>query len=204
MKKMLSLLLAVVLCLCLSACGGGTEKPSSGSAPSSSSTSSQPGNKPEDPSSPESSSPDEDPEPDPEPSLQPGRILAMGNERLSFSGDTAKGTQAELERWQTAVRDPDIVRLDFNNMHQEEQELPAEQEQMILAALRNAELRLYDDLPNPSTGGACRVIAYDGEESTLFQVNFMGDWFQVQFDDQGVWYVFDGEGTTLNDLFGIN
>lgn len=176
-------------------------------APSSSEPSSVE-SEPEESSTPESPSPSEESVPDPvlEPQSdsQTGRILAMGNELLNFSGESKVGTQDELDRWETAVNDPAITRIDFCNMHQEEQELPAEQEEKILTALRGAELRLYDSLPNPSTGGACHVIAYDGRENIVFQARFMWDWFCVRFGGEDVQYVFNGEGTSLNDLFGIS
>lgn len=145
--------------------------------------------------------------PDTEPELQPtpgtGRILAMGDPLLDFGGERKAATQYELDLWESYINEPVLTRIDFSNMHDTGRELSAQEEKQILAALWNAELRLYDALPNPSTGGGCHVIAYDGRDNIMFHAVFMGDWFCVKFVDENVQYVFDGEGTTLNDLFGI-
>lgn len=198
--------------LLLSGCGRAERtpamEPKSGSSPasetipppSSSKTEPEESPAPETPSSGEESASD----PEPQPGSRTGRILAMGNALLDFPGESKAGTQAELDLWEAAVNDPALARIDFSNRHDTERELSAEEEQKILTALRDADLRLYDSLPNPSTGGGCQVIAYDGRENIVFHANFMGDWFCVRFGDEDIKYVFDGEGTTLNDLFGIS
>lgn len=40
--------------------------------------------------------------------------------------------------------------------------------------------------------------------STIKPSCITGDWVCVKFANEDVKYVFDGEGTTLNDLFGIS
>lgn len=196
--------IAVVFCaallalsLTLSACG----KDAAPSAPPSSdaprpSTSSQ--------------APEPEPEPEPEPvslpELQPGRILALGDERLNIVSrpiDDSLATQAELDRWYDLIAAAPVVRLDFCDMHQEESELSVEQEQEIMNALRGAALKLYppDYKENPSTGGGYHVIAYDGEGTVLFHAVYIGDWFWVQFGGEEANYIFDGEGTTLDDIW---
>lgn len=191
MKRFWALILSLMFILTLAACGGAGQAPASPS--------------PEEPSAPESSSPSGEPEPDPEPEplpdLRPGRIVGFWDaQQDAVHTRNVKGTQAELDRWKTAVLDPAIARLDFNNMHQESMELPVEQEQEILAAMRKAEVRLYEGNPDPSTGGGCWVTAYDGEENVLFHITYLGDFFTVGFPGEEVSYYFDGKGTTLDDL----
>lgn len=191
MKRLAAFLCAVLLALSLAACGG-KESP----APL-----------PETSPAPESPAPSEAPEPEPVPlpELQPGRILPLWDERLNFNGATDSetlATQAELDRWNQLIPTAPVVRMDFSNMHQAEGELTVEQEQEILTALRGAALRLYppDHKDNPFTGGSCQVIAYDAAENILFHVNYMGNWFLVQFGSEETRYLFDGEGTTLDDI----
>lgn len=189
MKRFLALILSLIFILTVAGCGAGGQAP----APSSS----------EESSVPESPSSGEEPEPDPEPlpELRPGRIVGFWDaQQDAVPTRDVKGTQAELDRWKAAVRDPAISRLDFNNMHQESMELPVEQELEILTAMRDAEVRLYEGNPNPSTGGGCWVDAYDGEENFLFHITYLGDFFTVRFPGEEVSYYFDGEGTTLDDL----
>lgn len=192
MKRGIAILLAFAL-LILTACAPGGQTPAS-EPESSSSTVSEPG----------SASASSEPEPAPMPDLQPGRVLAFGDERMNpaVSGKAERGTQAELDRWKEVVRDPAIAKLDFNKMHQEEMELPVDQARRILTALRDAEVRLYEGNPDPSTGGGCTVIAYDEEENVLFRANYLGDWFEVWFPagDSYDRYYFDGEETTLDAL----
>lgn len=192
MKQLAVLFCAILLTLSLTACGG-KENPQSG-VPSSS--------VPEPPAS------GQEPEPIPLPELQPGKILPLGDERLNWAGPVGSGglaTQAELDRWNELISTAPVVRLDFNDMDLEEKDLPVEQEQEILSALRRAELRLYppDYKENPFTGGGCTVIAYDGEKTVLFHVIFIGNWFTVQFGSEKVSYIFDGEGTALDDLHHV-
>lgn len=190
MKRCIAILLALFV---LTACAAGGPAPAS-----------EPESSPSPVSEPIPEASSSEPEPDPMPDLQPGRVLAFGDERMNpaVSGKAEQGTQAELDRWKEVVRDPAIVRLDFNKMHQEEMELPVDQAQRILTALRDAEVRLYEGNPDPSTGGGCTVIAYDEEENVLFRANYLGDWFEVWFPagDSYDRYYFDGERTTLDAL----
>ena len=118
-------------------------------------------------------------------------------------GDDQLATQAELDRWNDLIATAPVVRMDFNDMHQEEKDLSVEQEQEILDALRGAALELYppDHRENPVTGGGYTVVAYDGEENVLFKAIYIGNWFTVQFGTEKARYIFDGEGTTLNDIY---
>ena len=134
--------------------------------------------------------------------LQPGRIYSLWDPPQVGLNTVreVKGTQAELDRWNAAIRDPAIVRLDFNNMQEQSMLLPVEQELEILTALWNAQVRLYEGNPDPSTGGGCSVIAYDGQENPLFQMAYVGDLVTVRLPGEEVSYYFDGEGTSLDDL----
>jgi len=199
MKRSFAAILALALLLACAACGG---KETPAPPPESSSA-------PESPSSVEAPEPESEPEPVPLPELQPGRILPLGDERLNYNGaidDETLATQAELDRWNELISTAPVVRMDFNDMNQKEAELTVEQEQEILTALRGAALRLYppDYKENPSTGGGCTIVAYDAEDNILFHVNYMWDWFTVQFGLEETRYIFDGEGTTLDDIFSID
>ncbi len=196
MKRFLAALWAVLLLLSLSACKGKEPLPPESSAP--------PASAPVETPPPEE--PDPQPDPVPLPDLQPGKILALGDQRLGFAGgpgDDQLATQAELDRWNDLIATAPVVRMDFNDMHQEEKDLSVEQEQEILDALRGAALELYppDHRENPVTGGGYTVVAYDGEENVLFKAIYIGNWFTVQFGTEKARYIFDGEGTTLNDIY---
>ena len=198
MKRLLVALWALLLAFSVAACGGRETPNPPVSAPAAPSHSG-PASVPEPPASPA-------PEPAPLPELRPGRILALGDERLNFNGtrdDEVLATQAELDRWNDLIPTAPVVRMDFCEMHQEEKELTVEQEQQILDALRGAALGLYppDYKENPSTGGGYTVVAYDGEENVLFHVVYIGNWFTVQFGSEQARCIFDGEGTTLDDIW---
>lgn len=180
MKRCIAILLTILL---LSACGAG------GQAPASEPESSQP---PVSESAPE---PEPDPEPDPLPDLQPGRILAGIDDQL-IPAEEIKGTQAELDRWEKAVRDPAVAWLEYTDLGEEERELPVETEEEFLTMLRQARLRLYgpeEQLPNPYTGGAWTILAYDGEGELLFYTHFMGNRFDVRLAGEETAWIFDGE-----------
>ena len=63
----------------------------------------------------------------------------------------------------------------------------------VLQALKGAQPGIYENLPNPATGGAVHVIAFDGGGQELFHVSYSGTWFTVQFGEENISYVFDGE-----------
>lgn len=189
MKRCIAILLALLI---LTACAAGGQAPVQ-----------EPESEPSSVSEPASASASSEPEPDPMPDLRPGRVLSFQDIQgltPDYPVKTVKGTQAELDRWKAAVRDPAIARMDFTDMRQETAQLPVEQEQEILTAMREAEIRLYEGNPDPSTGGGCSVTVYDGEENMLFDMAYVGDFFSVWFAGEGVVYYFDGEGTTLDKL----
>ena len=105
MKRFLAALWAVLLLLSLSACKGKEPLPPESSAPPASAPVETP--PPEEP----------DPQPDPVPllDLQPGKILALGDQRLGFAGgpgDDQLATQAELDRWNDLIATAPVVRID--------------------------------------------------------------------------------------------
>lgn len=147
MKRFLAALWAVLLLLFLSACKGKEPLPPESSAP--------PASAPVETPPPEE--PDPQPDPVPLPDLQPGKILALGDQRLGFAGgpgDDQLATQAELDRWNDLIATAPVVRMDFNDMHQEEKDLSVEQEQEILDALRgppwNCIPRITGKTPSPA------------------------------------------------------
>lgn len=182
MKRMIPILLALLL---LAACGAAGRSPAQ---------------EPESvPSLVLEPAPASEPEPEPVtgPDLRPGRILAAIDEEL-FAAETARGTQADLDRWKEAVNDPSVAWLElYENVMGEEKELPVEEEQELLTMLREAQLRAYgpeEEIPNPYTGGAWTLMAYDGEGSLLFYAHFIGNRFYTRFEDGDTQYLFDGEG----------
>lgn len=180
MKRYIAILLSILL---LSACGAEEQAPASG---------------PESNPSPVSESapePEPDPEPGPLPDLQPGRILADIDDQL-IPAEEIKGTQAELDRWKEAVRDPAVAWLEYTDLGEEERELPVETEEEFLTMLRQAQLRLYgpeEQLPNPHTGGGWTILAYDGEGELLFYTHSMGNRFNVRLAGEETAWIFDGE-----------
>ena len=188
MKRFIPIFLSLLLIL--TACGTGGQAPAS---------------EPESPSSPVSepapvSAPD--PEPDPLPDLLPGRVLADIDSQL-IPTEEVKGTQADLDRWEKAVRDPAVAWLECTDFREKERELPVETEEELLTMFREARLRLYgpeEQLPNPYTGGAWTILAYDGEGNLLFYTHFMGNRFQVRLAGEETAYIFDGENILLDPL----
>ena len=61
-------------------------------------------------------------------------------------------------------------------------------------------LTVYERLPNPATGGALRLTAYDAEGNTLFTACYNG-WLVVTFGNEMTNYVFDASDCELYTLY---
>lgn len=192
MKSVLSLLLASLLCVSLvftlTACDlGFTEKLDFMGQSNSSSA----------PSSPAPSSP----APSTESSgVLTGKTLELSNRKLTSFPDRVLGTENELRRWEEVVQSQKVVHIEVCNMNSEEKELPPGNAASIMDILTSADVKLFDSLGNPSTGGGIHVIAFDESGDAIFHIVYDGEWFSVQFEDETSSYVFDGTGGSLNTL----
>lgn len=174
-------LAALMLMLMLAGCGSDSPPPST-----------EP-----DPAPPASSQPEA-----PTPAVQSGRILAMGDPALErFTADCTAGTQQELDRWHGSIdASGKIAALDVCRMHEAEAPLPADQISGVIKLLMGADLALYEALGNPPTGGSTKIIAYDADGAPLFHAMYNGEWFWVLFGEEDLAYVFNGEGSSLDQL----
>ena len=194
-RNFLALILALSLTISLASCGS---KNGAGSQP-------EPQASVESVSSsvPESSS-----EPEPKSSaaelnVAGGKILAMGDSEFGIITERKAGSRYELEKWKEIISSPNIATIDACDMHQEEAELSSEQANAIVKILKSADVGIYESLGNPVTGGAVWVIAYDSSSTHLFRVLYDGMWFSVAFGTDSTAYVFDGEGTSLDELSSV-
>ncbi len=128
------------------------------------------------------------------------KVLALGDTKLDFSSEIQVATQSELEKWNELIGAGTVAGLEVCNMNDAESELSADSSGAILAALMDADLRLYHTLGNPITGGSVHVIASDSSGSKLLHAVYFGEWFTVVFGNEDVGYVFDGAGTSLDDI----
>jgi len=126
------------------------------------------------------------------PSLSDGAVLALSDPALRMPAEQAGG-EAQLNRWKETVRSKKTAYLYVCNMHDAAGVFPADRSEQVLQALKGAQPGIYENLPNPATGGAVHVIAFDGGGQELFHVSYTGNWFTVQFGEENISYVFDGE-----------
>ena len=85
-------------------------------------------------------------------------------------------------------------------MNAYEAELSAEDARAIVKTLADAELKLFDRVGNPATGGSFQVIAYDSSGSVLFYSYYDGEWFGVTFEGDENGYNFNGKDSGLDAL----
>lgn len=141
-------------------------------------------------------------EPDSEtPLTQTGRVLALGDPRLVvFPADLAVATQQELDRWNHLIGSGTVAKLEVCNMNSAETPLSADQISGVLKTLMGADLKLYETLGNPTTGGTIHVIAYDAADAVLFHVRYDGEWFSAAMGEEKTAWIFNGAGTSLDRL----
>ena len=128
------------------------------------------------------------------------KILPLGDIRLSFPSDTEIASQKELDKWISTIGSDMIARVDVCNMSDLESELSTDKVNSILEILMSADIKLYDILGNPPTGGVVHIIAYDSDEKILFNATYNGEWFSVSFNGESKAYIFNGEATSLDNL----
>ena len=64
-------------------------------------------------------------------------------------------------------------------------------------------LTVYEKLPNPATGGALRLTAYDTEGNVLFTACYNG-WLVVTFGNEMTNYVFNASACGLDGKFTLD
>lgn len=116
------------------------------------------------------------------------------------------GTEKELTRWREVIRAENIAKvmaLDYTMT--EPVELTPEKAGQLIGLLAESADRLtvYERLPNPSTGGALRLTAYDAEGNTLFTVCKDGR-LVVTFGNEMTNYVFNASACGLDGKFTLD
>lgn len=116
------------------------------------------------------------------------------------------GTEKELTRWREVIRAENIAKvmaLDYTMT--EPVELTPEKAGQLIGLLAESADRLtvYERLPNPATGGALRLTAYDAEGNTLFTVCKDGR-LVVTFGNEMTNYVFNASACGLDGKFTLD
>ena len=116
------------------------------------------------------------------------------------------GTEKELTRWREVIRAENIAKvmaLDYTMT--EPVELTPEKARQLIGLLAESADRLtvYERLPNPATGGALRLTAYDAEGNTLFTVCEDGR-LVVTFGNEMTNYVFNASACGLDGKFTLD
>lgn len=130
-------------------------------------------------------------------------VLPGGEEPLT--GDVL-GTEKDLARWREVIRAENIAKvmaLDYTMT--EPVELTPEKAGQLIGLLAESADRLtvYERLPNPATGGALRLTAYDAEGNTLFTVCEDGR-LVVTFGNEMTNYVFNAGACGLDGKFTLD
>lgn len=130
-------------------------------------------------------------------------VLPGGEEPLT--GDVL-GTEKDLARWREVIRAENIAKvmaLDYTMT--EPVELTPEKAGQLIGLLAESADRLtvYERLPNPATGGALRLTAYDAEGNTLFTVCDDGR-LVVTFGNEMTNYVFNVGACGLDGKFTLD
>lgn len=131
-------------------------------------------------------------------------VLPGGEEPLT--GDVL-GTEKELTRWREVIRAENIAKvmaMDHNTMTEPVELTPEKAGQLIGLLAESADrLTVYEKLPNPATGGALRLTAYDTEGNALFTVCDDGR-LVVTFGNEMTNYVFDASACGLDGKFALD
>lgn len=113
------------------------------------------------------------------------------------------GTEKELTRWREVIRAGNIAKvMAGDHTMTEPVELTPEKAGQLIGLLAESADRLtvYEKLPNPATGGALRLTAYDTEGNVLFTACYNG-WLVVTFGNEMTNYVFDASDCELYTLY---
>ena len=131
-------------------------------------------------------------------------VLPGGEEPLT--GDVL-GTEKDLARWREAIHADNIAKvmaMDQNTMTEPVELTPEKAGQLIGLLAESADrLTVYERLPNPATGGALRLTAYDGEGNQLFTVCDDGR-LVVTFGNEMTNYVFNADACGLDGKFTLD
>lgn len=113
------------------------------------------------------------------------------------------GTEKELTRWREVIRAGNIAKvMAGDHTMTEPVELTPEKAGQLIGLLAESADRLtvYEKLPNPATGGALRLTAYDTEGNVLFTACYNG-WLVVTFGNEMTNYVFNAGACELYTLY---
>ena len=113
------------------------------------------------------------------------------------------GTEKDLARWREVIRAGNIAKvMAMDHTMTEPVELTPEKAGQLIGLLAESADRLtvYEKLPNPATGGALRLTAYDTEGNVLFTACYNG-WLVVTFGNEMTNYVFDASDCELYTLY---
>ena len=116
------------------------------------------------------------------------------------------GTEKELTRWREVIRAENIAKvMAGDHTMTEPVELTPEKAGQLIGLLAESADRLtvYERLPNPATGGALRLTAYDAEGNTLFTVCKDGR-LVVTFGNEMTNYVFNAGACGLDGKFTLD
>lgn len=130
-------------------------------------------------------------------------VLPGGEEPLT--GDVL-GTEKDLARWREVIRAGNIAKvMAMDYTMTEPVELTPEKAGQLIGLLAESADRLtvYERLPNPATGGALRLTAYDAEGNTLFTVCEDGR-LVVTFGNEMTNYVFNASACGLDGKFTLD
>ena len=139
------------------------------------------------------------------------REFAAGVYAVMPGGETpighVAGTEKELTRWREVIRAENIAKvmaMDHNTMTEPVELTPEKAGQLIGLLAESADrLTVYEKLPNPATGGALRLTAYDTEGNTLFTVCEDGR-LVVTFGNEMTNYVFNAGACGLDGKFTLD
>lgn len=133
--------------------------------------------------------------------------ILSANDHIFIGGmpiESEIGTQAELDKWIELVTTSEVWRIAVASRYDLPDELTVEDGNAMLEILANSvgDIQLYDVLPNPSTGGSVRILAFDKDDNFIYRVIFYGNWLDVVFVNDGMnkGYIFNGEDSELADL----
>lgn len=116
------------------------------------------------------------------------------------------GTEKDLARWREVIRAGNIAKvMAMDHTMTEPVELTPEKAGQLIGLLAESADRLtvYERLPNPATGGALRLTAYDGEGNQLFTVCDDGR-LVVTFGNEMTNYVFNADACGLDGKFTLD
>lgn len=130
-----------------------------------------------------------------------GMFLVTGTGPSLEIVDRVCGTEAEWTRFMNVLHSGEIARIDMDLWYTEfASRLPDTAAARILELLSNAQMKLFEEMDNPTTGGLDRIYAYDENGVLLLNVGYDGYWLSVCFPGDTKIYTFDGENCGLDEL----